>query len=164
MFLRGGVFEHHPKLQFCPTESGGMQVLWINACCDDYLAKYGRPDLVRQAIAMKPSEYWRRQCYAGASAHSTRVEIDARYQIGVRNSMWASDYPHPEGTWPASMQRTKEAFAGGPEDEVRLMIGGNAARVHGFDMDLMNRIAVKIGPKVSDISGAPAGVAAATAQ
>ena len=42
----------------------------------------------------------------------------------------------------------------------RLMIGGNAGRVYGFDMALMSRIAAKIGPKIADISG-PANVGAA---
>jgi len=28
--LWGGVFERHPKLRFCPTESGGMLALWFN--------------------------------------------------------------------------------------------------------------------------------------
>ncbi len=161
VLLWGGVFERHPKLMFCPTESGGMQVLWFNAYCDDYIARFRRPELVKEAISMKPSEYWKRQCFVGASAHSTRNEIDARHQIGVKNIMWGSDYPHPEGTWPASIERTRELFAGVPEDEVSLMIGGNTARVYGFDMDLMNRVAAKIGPKITDISG-PA--AATTAQ
>ena len=52
------------------------------------------------------------------------------------------------------MDRTRELFAGIPEDEVRLMIGGNAARVYNFDLALMNSIAAKIGPKIADISGA----------
>lgn len=158
--LWGGIFERHPKLQFCPTESGGMQVLWMNAYFDKYIAVHRRPEEVKKAISMKPSDYWYRQCYVGASAHSTRAEIDDRYRIGVRNIMWGSDYPHPEGTWPVSMERTKELFAGIPEEEVRLMIGGNAARVYKFDLDLMNKIAERIGPKVSDLSGAPATQAA----
>ena len=151
--LWGGVFERHPKLQFCPTESGGMQVLWFNAYFDEYMAKHRRPEWVKKAISMKPSDYWHRQCYVGASAHSTRAEIDARYQIGVKNIMWGSDYPHPEGTWPVSMQRTKELFTGIPQDEVSLMIGGNAARVYKFDVESLQKIAAKIGPKVSDFSG-----------
>ena len=151
--LWGGVFERHPKLQFCPTESGGMQVLWFNAYFDEYIAKYRRPEEVKKAISMKPSDYWRRQCYVGASAHSTRAEIEARYSIGVNNIMWGSDYPHPEGTWPVSMERTKELFSGVPEQEVRQMLGLNAARVYGFDLDQMNRIAERIGPKVADFAG-----------
>jgi predicted TIM-barrel fold metal-dependent hydrolase len=152
--LWGGIFERHPKLKFCPTESGGMAVLWFNAYFDDYVAKYRRPEWVKKAISMKPSDYWHRQCYVGASAHSTRAEIDARYQIGVKNIMWGSDYPHPEGTWPASIERTQELFAGIPEDEVRMMVGGNAAEVYGFDVEKLGQIAAKIGPKVADLRGA----------
>ena len=152
--LWGGVFERHPGLKFCPTESGGMLALWFNAYFDQYLSVNRRPDEVKAAISLKPSDYWYRQCFIGASAHASRAEIDERYKLGVKNLMWGSDYPHPEGTWPASMQRTQELFAGIPEDEVRLMIGGNAARVYNFDLKLMNSIAAKIGPKIADISGA----------
>ena len=154
LLLWAGVWERYPNLKFCPTESGGMLTLCVNAYFDKYLSVQRRPDEVRAAISLKPSDYWYRQCYVGASAHSSRAEIDDRYRIGVKNIMWGSDYPHPEGTWPASMERTRELFAGIPEDEVRLMIGGNAARVYKFDLELMNRIAAKIGPKVSEITGA----------
>ena len=135
------------------AKSGGMLALWFNAYFDQYLAVNRRPDEVKAAISLKPSDYWFRQCFIGASAHASRAEIDERHRLGVKNIMWGSDYPHPEGTWPASMQRTRELFTGVPEDEVALMIGGNAARVYNFDLELMNSIAAKIGPKIADISG-----------
>ena len=159
MFLWGGVFERHPKLKFCPTESGGMQVLWFNNYFDEYLSKQRRPEEVKKAISLRPSDYWHRQCYFGASAHASRMEIEARDQIGVKNILWGSDYPHPEGTWPVSRQRTQELFAGIPEEDVRLMIGGNAARVYGFDTEALNKLAAKIGPKISEFSAAPAAAA-----
>ncbi len=151
--LWSGVFERYPGLKFCPTESSGMAPLWFNGYFDGYLSKQRRPDQVKDAISMKPSAYWHRQCFIGASAHSSRMEIDFRENIGVRNIMWGSDYPHPEGTWPVSGERTRELFAGVPEDEVRLMIGENCASVYGFDLPAMREIASRIGPKVSDIIG-----------
>ena len=151
--LWGGVLERHPKLQLCFTESGGLQALWFNDYFDHYLSIYRRPDQVKAAITMKPSEYWYRQCYVGASAHSTRQEILQRDKIGVNNIMWGSDYPHPEGTWPASIERTHDMFHDIPERDVVQMVGGNAARVYGFDIDQMQKVAARIGPKIADISG-----------
>lgn len=152
LLLWSGVFERYPNLKFCPTESGGMMPLWFNAYYDEYLVKYRNPEATKQALKMKPSDYWYRQCFIGASAHSSRAEIDDRHRLGIKNILWGSDYPHPEGTWPASIERTKELFAGVPVDEVRLMIGMNTARVYGFDIELMDRIAARIGPRVSDLS------------
>lgn len=147
--LWAGVFERYPNLSLCLTESGGMQVLWLKAYLD-YLVTYRRTDEASKVLTMKPSEYFDRQCYVGASAHASRAEIEARYDIGVGNLMWGSDYPHPEGTWPASAQRTKELFKGVPPEEVRLMIGGTAGRVYGFDMAKLQTVADRIGPSVAD--------------
>jgi predicted TIM-barrel fold metal-dependent hydrolase len=149
--LWAGVFERYPELKLCITESGGMQTLWIKAYLD-YLVTYRRTDEAARTLSMKPSEYWDRQCFIGASAHSSRAEIDHRHAIGIRSLMWGSDYPHPEGTWPASMERTKELFAGIPQDEIRMMIGGNAGRAYGFDMEKMTAVAARIGPEVGDFT------------
>lgn len=153
MLLWGGVLERHPRLRLCITESGGMQVLWFNAYFDQWVMRYRPPEWIRSAISLKPSDYWYRQCYIGCSAHSSRAEIDARYQLGVNNIMWGSDYPHPEGTWPASMERIKELFHSVPASEVRLMIGENAAAVYGFDRAFLETIAAQIGPTVEEVTG-----------
>jgi predicted TIM-barrel fold metal-dependent hydrolase len=47
--------------------------------------------------------------------------------------MWGSDYPHTEGTFPFSIQRISQDFIGVPEDETRLMVRNNAARLYGID-------------------------------
>ena len=44
--------------------------------------------------------------------------------------MWASDYPHPEGTFPHSQAVVERIFAGVPEAEVQAIVGGNAARLY----------------------------------
>jgi hypothetical protein len=42
-------------------------------------------------------------------------------------------------------------FEGVPHDEVAAMLGGNAARVYGFDLDKLDAIAAECGPLVSSI-------------
>lgn len=162
MLLWSGVLERHPRLRLCFTEAGGMQVPWMNAYFDEWVMRYRPPEWIREAISMRPSDYWYRQCHVGCSAHSSRAEIDARYQLGVKNIMWGSDYPHPEGTWPASMARIKELFRAIAESEVRLMAGENAAGVYGFDLALLRTIADTIGPAVADVTGTQTDPADAT--
>jgi hypothetical protein len=65
--------------------------------------------------------------------------------------MWGSDYPHLEGCWPFSRQHLRLAFAGVPEDEVRLLVGRNAADVYGFDWPLLERLADEHGPTPAEI-------------
>ena len=74
-----------------------------------------------------------------------------RHRIGIDNLMWGSDYPHLEGTWPNTMDALRETFGPYPEDETRALLGTNAARVYGFDLDLLAPIAARVGPELSDI-------------
>jgi predicted TIM-barrel fold metal-dependent hydrolase len=98
---------------------------------------------------MKPSEYFHRQVFLGASCMPRR-ESEMREQIGVANIMWGSDYPHPEGTWPYTRQQMVDTFHGLPEDDLRAMLGLNAARVYGLDLEALERTASRIGPAISD--------------
>jgi predicted TIM-barrel fold metal-dependent hydrolase len=46
--------------------------------------------------------------------------------------MWATDYPHPDSTWPHSQDVIRTHFDHIPIDEARAMIGGNAARLYNL--------------------------------
>jgi predicted TIM-barrel fold metal-dependent hydrolase len=61
--------------------------------------------------------------------------------------MWASDYPHPEGTWPQTHEQLVEAFRGIPEDEIAAMLGGNAADCYGIDAEKLAPLVERIGPE-----------------
>jgi predicted TIM-barrel fold metal-dependent hydrolase len=78
-----------------------------------------------------------------------RREVELRHQIGLRNLMWGSDYPHPEGSWPFTREQMIESFRGTPEDELAAMLGGNAARVYGFDTEKLAPLVARIGPEKS---------------
>jgi hypothetical protein len=65
--------------------------------------------------------------------------------------MWGSDYPHMEGTFPFSREAMQLTFEDVPHGEVAAMLGGNAARIYGFDLDKLAPIAAKCGPLVSDV-------------
>jgi predicted TIM-barrel fold metal-dependent hydrolase len=151
----GGVFERHPKLKLAITESTTVWVPELLALLDQrysethYSAKLGD---YRSHLSMSPSEYFHRQVFLGASCMPRR-EAEMRHQIGVDNIMWGSDYPHPEGTWPYTREQMIETFKGVPENELRAMLGGNAVRVYGFDMDALAPIAERIGPELSAFDG-----------
>jgi hypothetical protein len=65
--------------------------------------------------------------------------------------MWGSDYPHLEGTWPNTMDSLRRTFSEVPEDELRAMLGGNAAKVFAFDVGRLEQAAQKIGPTLEEI-------------
>ena len=101
-------------------------------------------------LTMKPSEYFDRNCFVGASVIA-RSDVEMRHDIGVGNIMWGSDFPHPEGAWPKTREFMKEAFHGFPEDEVRTILGGNAAKVYNFDVEKLAPLVDRIGPTPSDL-------------
>jgi predicted TIM-barrel fold metal-dependent hydrolase len=50
--------------------------------------------------------------------------------IGVENLMWATDYPHPDSTWPHSRQVLESHFEALPREEIELIASGNVTRVY----------------------------------
>jgi hypothetical protein len=66
--------------------------------------------------------------------------------------MWGADYPHLEGAAPVHRLILRHVFGGMPEEDVRRMLGLNAARVFGFDTGLLQKVADRVGPTVADLS------------
>ena len=145
----GGVFERFPRLTVAITESTTiwvpetLQLLDFRYSETHYAAKLGD---YRSHLSMKPSEYFHRNVFLGASCMPRR-EVELRHEIGLANIMWGSDYPHPEGSWPETRKQMIEAFRGVPEDELAAMLGGNAARVYGFDPEKLAPLVARIGPE-----------------
>ncbi|HEX2737992.1 MAG TPA: amidohydrolase family protein, partial [Acidimicrobiia bacterium] len=71
---------------------------------------------------------------------------------GVDRIMWGSDYPHHEATYPYSRESLRLTFSGWGEVQLRQMLGENAAKVYGFDLDVLAPIAAEYGPTVEEIA------------
>jgi predicted TIM-barrel fold metal-dependent hydrolase len=150
----GGVFDRHPDLKLILTE---IRLDWIPATLRHLDALYDqhRADVPAKR---KPSEYWKTNCLAGAS-FIHKAEVEMRHEIGIETVLFGRDFPHPEGTWPNTKEFLRVAFAGVPEDELRLMLGENAINFLGLDRDRLAEIARRIGPRVEDIIGTAPDVA-----
>lgn len=106
---------------------------------------------------MRPSEYWRRQCYLGSSIYS-RAEVAARHRIGVDKMMIGIDFPHSEGAWRYGTRNYVKATFGAervPADEARRMLGQTAAGVFGFDLSALDKLADRIGLDEADVLTPP---------
>ena len=114
--IMGGIFERFPRLKFVMTESGaGWVPETIRQLDGLHMAMtMGRTGEVgfdpSTALPMKPSEYFARNCWIGASFPSPN-DGKARTQIGLDKYMWGSDYPHHEGATPFSRESIRRAFA-----------------------------------------------------
>ncbi len=145
----GGVFERFPRLRVAITESTTVWVPETLRLLDfryeetHFAAKLGD---YRSHLSMKPSDYFRRNVFLGASCMPRR-EAELRHEIGLANIMWGSDYPHPEGSWPHTREQMVGTFKGLPEDEVAAMLGGNAVDLYGFDAEKLAPLVAQIGPE-----------------
>ena len=149
--LWGGVFERHPGIKYMLTETG---VGWVAEKLRVLEFKAASPMFKHfsRGLSLTPSGYFARNCWIGASfmpEHEGRF----RHQIGVDRLMWGSDYPHLEGTWPNTMKALNETFALYPEQEIRDILGLNAAKAYGFDVAALTPVADRIGPTLSAIRG-----------
>jgi predicted TIM-barrel fold metal-dependent hydrolase len=155
--ILGGVFERFPRLRFVLTEQGASWIPPLLDQLDGYHAqmrtgrigelKYG-PD---EVLPLKPSEYFARNVWVGASFPSPG-EADARRDIGLDRFMWGSDYPHNEGTYPYTREALRRSFAGTDPAELQQLLAGNAATVYGFDLERLARYAEQHGPSVEEVA------------
>ena len=125
-----GVLERFPRLRFVSAEN---EVGWLSF----FLQKLDQAQdeyryLYPNTLELKPTEYFRRQCYA--TFIDDPVGVATREFIGVDNIMWSSDYPHTVSTWPHSQEIVERDLHGVPQEEKHKIVRGNAARLYGFDL------------------------------
>lgn len=153
--LWGGVFERFPKLRASVTETGQGWLLppMLRMLDHHYNDTYFSAKLgdYRSHLSMSPADYFRRNCAVGASC-MPRQDAEMRHQMGLKQIMWGSDYPHPEGTWPNTLPQMVETFKGLPEDDVAAMLGGNAMEFYNLDRTGLDKVAAKVGPQRLDFA------------
>ena len=93
----GGVLERHPRLRVAFLECGCSWLVYWLWRLDEELEAWGWHET--PWLKAKPSEYYLRQCFSSLEGD----EPGARAYIemhGDDNLLWASDYPHPDASYP----------------------------------------------------------------
>ncbi|MEE3330410.1 MAG: amidohydrolase family protein [Myxococcota bacterium] len=154
--ILAGVFERFPKLKYIITEAG---CAWAPETLRrlDWTWERIRGGAVGEfqfasdaATPEPPSFYAKRNCWYGASSPSP-MEIRDRDKIGVERILWGSDYPHYEGTYPHTRLAYRHTFNDVDRNEVRMMLGSNAAELYGFDLDKLQSLADEFGPSPGEV-------------
>lgn len=151
----GGVFDRFPALKFVMTEQAVGWVPDILDKMDFYwqlmssVGRVGEMPADADLVPEKPSFYFHRNCWMGASMPSPD-EADAIKALGIDRVMWGSDYPHREGTYPYSLEALQHSFHKWDEADLRLLLAGTAAELYGLDLDALE--ALDIGPLVADVA------------
>jgi predicted TIM-barrel fold metal-dependent hydrolase len=126
-FAASGVLEKFPGLHLVFVETGAG---WLAYACERMDEAFEEHEnWVKPKLAEAPSAYVKRQCHVTLGAD--RAPLLTREITGIEPLLWASDYPHPEGTFPESQAVVARIFADVPEDEMQAIVGGNAAKLYG---------------------------------
>jgi predicted TIM-barrel fold metal-dependent hydrolase len=142
----GGVFDRHPGLGAVITE---LRADWTPAFVAHLDARFERGELPTRR---RPSEYWREN-FRLAPSFVHRAEIEMREEIGMQQMLYGRDYPHPEGTWPNTLDWLRDALRDVSETEARQFLGENAVEWFGLDRQRLEAVAEVIGPRPDEILG-----------
>ena len=125
--VAGGVLDRHPQTQVAFIESGASWLAGLAERLDE--VHDAHQYFVRPKLSRRPSEIIRDQ--VKASFQHDRACIMARSVTGTEALLWASDYPHMEGTFPDSQEIVERLFDGIEisEQDKADILGGNAARL-----------------------------------
>lgn len=123
-----GVLERWPELRVVLVEAGIGWIPYFLERLDTMAVNHGWQTFPDHAITEKPSFYWHQNMAATFEQDLTGIRL--LDLIGLDNLMWATDYPHPDSTWPRSHEVLAEHFAGVPTEDVEKIAWGNAARIY----------------------------------
>jgi predicted TIM-barrel fold metal-dependent hydrolase len=124
-WLWSGFPGRFPDLKIAMSEGGIGWVAMLLDRLDNIVDRsgYGRsyPSDLRPSEVLKRN-FW----FCTIDDPST---IDTRHRIGVENIMFETDYPHGDGTWPDTQVLVEKVWGHLPEDELRMMLCENAAKL-----------------------------------
>lgn len=120
----GGVFDRHPGLQVVFAEGG---IAWVPPALQDAEAQVDIHGETLDPIKRRPLEYWNEHCYA--TFQNDRLGLSQIDLIGADRVMWASDYPHSEGSYGYGRESMNSVVEQVGEDAARLILGETAIRV-----------------------------------
>jgi len=151
VMIFGCVFERYPNLKLVLTEQWAD---WAPSTMADMDGLYHGPTgaAIRAKLPKPPSEYFRQNCFIGASFMSNGEAKMAIEHDLTANVMWGDDYPHAEGTWPDTREAMRFTFSDVDPKYTRQFLGDTAIDLYGLDRDKVTKVADQIGPTVGEVA------------
>ncbi len=124
-----GILERHPRLRLVMGESG---IGWVPFVLERLEYEYDNyfDAMKDDRPKIRPTELFRRQMYV--TFQNEKLGVQLIPHIGVDNVMWASDYPHPDGTFPQSREAVESIFTGIDPGIKRKVTRDTAASLYGL--------------------------------
>ena len=119
--ISSGVCARYPNLKFVVTEfETGWVAHFLQRMDWATVAHYrNKPPELTESF----SHYFH-QSFA-VTFEDDRIGLATRHEIGIKNLMWGSDFPHHDSTFPRSREVLDDIFDGVPEHERFAITAGN---------------------------------------
>ena len=152
--LLSGKFDAFPGLKYVVVECGSYwlgDLLWKADTTFGANAKVKKLNSRTKGLIKRlPSEYLGTNVFIGASTMSVE-EIRRRHVNGIDALLWGTDYPHPEGSWPHTVERLETDFQKVSIADTRRLLGLNAMDCYDLDVAGLTEIAAAIGPTPEEL-------------
>lgn len=97
----GGVLARHPKLHVAFLEANCTWLPWLLWRLDEGWEREG--DVWAKDLTMKPSAYFKRQCFVSVEPDEDGVKYVIDY-IGTDRLVFSTDYPHGDSKFPNAVE------------------------------------------------------------
>jgi len=121
--IYSGALDRFPKLKFVSVESGIGWVPFMLEALDYQLVEIAEG----RRFDLKPSEYFQRNFYACFWFEQRDIAHTLR-RVGIDNSLFETDYPHPTGLYP--IDNLEGRLSGLTAAERRKVLSTNAAKLY----------------------------------
>jgi len=128
LMCAGGILERFPRLTVLILEANGGWIVSLLERLDHHFEVF-RWDV--PSLKMKPSEYFRRQCYISFDPDESTLAFTAQHPlVGADRIIWASDYPHPDAKFPGVVAELRQATEPLTEAQRARIMGLNSAELY----------------------------------
>jgi predicted TIM-barrel fold metal-dependent hydrolase len=125
-----GILERHPNIRFVLAESGTGWIPFVVQEMDYRYEQALERNPASRPLKEMPSEVFRRQVWA--TYQQDLVGLSLVDFFGEGHMMWASDYPHPDSTWPNSRKIVEKETAKLQPEIKQQIIRENAKRFYAL--------------------------------
>ena len=126
--IMSGLFDRFPRLTVIGVET---EVGWVPEALEQLDNFYWRNRTHTEVpITRLPSEYFHDHFIC--TFISDRIGVKNRYEVGIANMAWSTDFPHHGCDWPYSRKVVGEMLEGVPAEERWQICAGNMIRA--FDL------------------------------
>jgi len=130
-----GILERHPKMKLVMAEVGLGWLPWVVQELDTRFDRLYEAEEFWNSkggigLKIRPSELFKRQVFV--SFQDDEVAMHLIPFFGEDNVLWASDYPHPDSTWPFSQEAIERNMKHLTPVVRKKLLHDNGAKLYGL--------------------------------